>query len=354
MFNAPLDIGSNHLTLAPGDALPIPAGTWFVTVDGVAVLQYLDPVTGIWRGFESARNQLQYIKSDGFTTRIANLTGCPIAAIVTGGGSTYVQASTTVVASAGGSTWQPIVGGSVSVISVGAAGAGYGVTPLVIIQNPPPVSANGIGGVPATAYATLSAGTVSGVTLTNVGAGYASVPTAVILPNPTDPNIAAGITQATVVLGLTNAGKITAALCTNNGASSSAVTAPTLTPAGAGSGATISAVMLSTLASASVSAGGFGYGTNAELIVIGGAPSATPAFTNPAIELNLYRPRPAFAALTVVAGSITAVGTIYDSGLFAGTPLAGILTQGAPTSTSASVLLTLGTANATVLLQPAP
>ena len=130
--------------------------------------------------------------------------------------------------------------------------------------------------------------------------------------------------------------------------------APTLTPAGAGSGATISAVVMSTLASGSVSGGGFGYAANTALLTVGGAPSATPAFTNPAIELSAYRPRPAAVGLTVATGSITAVGTIYDSGLFAGTPVGVIAGQGAPTSTAASVLLTLGTANATVLFQPAP
>lgn len=348
--NAPYDVGSNYLTLAPGDAIPVPAGKWFITLDSVCVLQFLDPVTGVWRGFESGRGGFYNVKSDGFTLRIANLTGCPIAAIVTGGGSGYTQATATIVASAGGSTWQPIVGGQLSVVSLGSAGAGYGLAPLVFIPPPPNP------GVQATAAATLSAGTVASVSLTNVGAGYKTVPTGVILPNPTDPNLGvSAITQATVTFALVNATAITAALCTNNGAAQANATAPTLTPAGAGgSGATISAVMMSTLTGTSIGAGGFGYGANSVLRTFGGAPTVTPAYTNPAIELNAYRPRDAEAALTVTAGSITAVGTIYDSGLFAGVPLGVIATQGAPTSTAASITLTIGGANGTVLLQPAP
>ncbi len=348
--NAPADISSNFLTLAPGDAIPVPAGKWFISLDGVCVLQFLDPVTGVWRGFESGRGGYYNVKSDGFTMRIANMTGCPIAAIVTGGGTGYSQATATITASAGGSTWQPIVGGQLSIVTVGVSGSGYGLAPLVFIPPPPNP------GVQATASATLSAGTVASVTLTNVGAGYKTVPAAVILPNPTDPNLGvSAITQATVTFGLVNATAITAALCTNNGAAQSNATAPTLTPAGAGgSGATISAVMMSTLTGISVAGGGFGYGANSVLQTFGGAPTVTPAYTNPAIELNTYRPRNASAGLTVTAGSITALGTIYDSGLFAGVPLDVIATQGAPTSTAANISLTIGGANGTVFLQPAP
>jgi hypothetical protein len=367
LFNAPYDFGQNYETLAAGQSLVIPAGTWFVNVGVVSLLQYLDPITGIWRELPSARNGMTYVKSDGFNVRVANLTGCPVAAIVTGGGSAYVQGTTTVTASAGNSVWQPIVGGQASVVSVTAAGAGYGMAPLLFISPPPAAQAQnapnpaeasgplgGIGGVQAFGYCTISAGTVSGVTLTNVGAGYPSAPTAMILPNPFDPNINTGITPASVTLGLTGAGAITAVLCVNPGVAQTSATAPTLTAAGAGTGATISAVMMQCVTGGSVAAGGFAFGTAAVLRTYGGQPTVTPAYTNPAIEQNSYRPRDAEVGLTTTAGSITAVGSIYDPGLFLGIPFPVLSTMGSPSSTAPNVVLAMGFTTDTILIQPAP
>lgn len=344
LYNAPYDVSTNKVTLNAGDAIAIPAGEWLITLGAVSVLQYLDPVTGVWAGLAADRGQPQYIRADGFTTRIANLTGCPVAAVVTGGGSGYVQATTSVTASAGGSTWAPIVGGQVSVVSVGAAGSGYTMAPIVLLPAPPQ------GGIPATAYATISAGTVSGVTLSNVGAGYPSAPAAVILPNPADPNYGA-IVQASATLGLNaaTATAITGVLCTGNGAPVSS--APTLTASGAGSGATISAVLLQTVTGASIAGAGVGYGTSAELTTVGGRPAAG-AYVNPNTELTGYRPRAAQIGLTLTGTSLTAIGPIYDGGLFAdGTaPTAIIISNGAP-STAATVSLTLGSTQDTVTLQ---
>ena len=350
LAGAPYDFANNTISLAAGDSIAVPAGNWRVTLGGVSLLQVLDPVTGIWRLDGSQRGQASDVYSDGFTTRIANLTGCPIAAVVTGGGSGYVQASTTAVSSAGGSTWQPIVGGSASVVSVTAVGANYGVAPLVLIPAPPGAAANGVGGVPATAYATISAGTVSGVTLSNVGAGYSTAPVGIIAPNPADPNIAT-ITNATVTFGLTNAGKITAVLCTGNG--NVVAAAPTITVAGTGgSGSTVSAVLLQTVTSASISGAGVGYGTVAEVSTVGGVPTAG-TFVNPAIELSGWRPRKAsIGVTTLTAGSLVTLGTIYDSGLFAVGNAPGVLVNGnGVVSTAATVLLTLGGATDTVILQ---
>lgn len=360
--NAPYDVPTNLLSLSPGDTLTIPAGEWLVDVGTISVLQYLDPVTGIWRAHNAQRGQSSYIRSDGFTTRVANLTGCPVAAVVTGGGSNYTQVSATVtVSGSGGSTWQPIVGGQLSVTSVTNAGANYGIAPLVFIAAPPNP------GVPATAYATISAGTVSGVTLSNVGAGYLTAPAAVILPQATDPNFAT-ISQATATFALNSAGKITAVLCTNNGAP--VATYPTLTVGGsAGSGATVSAVWLEVATGITVPGAGAGVGIPgalAEVSSVGGQPAAG-TFTNPGIELASYRPRKASIGVTVTGGTVTTLATIYDSGMFAiggasgaaGTnptvPTA-LVTSGAglgvATTSFASVLLTLGSATGSVLLQP--
>ena len=229
--NAPNDAPTNLLTLAPGQVLTIPAtGTngWLVDPGAYGVLQWLDPVTGVWRGFSSARIQMQAMTSDGFTRRMANLTGCPVAAVVAGGGSGFVQSTAAITANVGGSTWQAIVGGSLSVSTVSVIGANYTIAPEVFIPAPPTP------GVQATAYSTITNGTVTSVSLVNFGAGYTSATlNAVLIPSPSDPNIGT-ITQATCVLVLNaaNSGAITAALCTNNGAPLATLSALTLTAAG--------------------------------------------------------------------------------------------------------------------------
>jgi len=151
------------------------------------------------------------------------------------------------------------------------------------------------------------------------------------------------------VLGLTGAGAITGVLCTNNGAP--VATAPTLTAGGAGSGATISAVLLQTATGASIAGAGVGYGSAAEITTVGGRPNAG-AYTNPTTELTGYRPRKASIGLGLTAGSLTSIGAIYDGGLFAVgvAPSPILLTNGAVT-TAATVSLTLGSASDTCTIQ---
>ena len=345
--NAPIDCPQNVLTLAGGEALPLPAGDWYVDVGNYSFLQFLDPVTQTWRTIEANRGTMTFVKSDGFNCRIANLLGCPVAGIVVAGGSLYVQASTTVTPSTGNSTWQPIVGGMLSVVSVGTAGAGYGIAPLLMIPAPP------YPGVQATGFATLSSGSVSGVTLTNVGAGYTANPTAVLVPNPADPNINSGITQASVTINLntstTLGTAIAALLCTNPGAPTT--TLPTLTVTGAGSGASINAVTISTILTATVTAGG-GYANPSLIIGYAGLPVGLPAYTNPTIQMTAFRSRQ--ASIQVVTTSITTTaGTIYDGGMFAGVPSIQVINTGI-TTTAAGVTITQGTTVDTVILQPAP
>ena len=47
--NAPADAPTNYLALVAGQVITIPAGRWFVDPGAVSIIQYLDPVTGIWR-----------------------------------------------------------------------------------------------------------------------------------------------------------------------------------------------------------------------------------------------------------------------------------------------------------------
>ena len=89
----------------------------------------------------------------------------------------------------------------------------------------------------------------------------------------------------------------------------------------------------------------------AEISTVGGVPTAGVG-TNPAIELSGFRPRKASIGVTLTGTSLTAIGTIYDSGLFAVGNAPGVIVNGnSIVTTAATVLLTLGGANDTVTIQ---
>lgn len=346
LYNAPQDFSTNELTLAPGDAIALPPGSWFVNLGKYAVVQILDPVTGIWRagpaGYSPRVNTLD-IRSDGYNTRIANLLGCPIAAVVTNAGTGYAQATATCTSSTGGSTWQPIVGGMASVTTVTNAGGNYGIAPIVFFPPPPNP------GVQATGYATIAGGSVTGVTMTNWGAGYQTAPVPVILPSPYDPNINSGITAAACTAVLFGSGSISAILCTNNGAPAS----PTLTIAGGGgASATATAVVLTTLTGTTVFNGGTGITDTYGIFTVGGAPTGA-VNTNPDIELTGFLPRQAQVTQNVSGGSLGSTATIIDGGMFAATPTVfGLPSAGSVGATGASIGGIFGSDRATVYLQP--
>lgn len=353
---APLDVNSNYIGLPPGGAVVLPAtGTNGILFDTGAnsILEWLDPVTGVWRLDQRNTGGVQHITSDGFTRRIANLTGCPVAAIVAGGGTNFAAATATITANVGGSTWQPLVGGSLSVSTVSTVGANYTLPPILHIALPPSP------GLPATGHCTIANGSVSAVTLDNFGAGYltATVPS-VILPSPFDPN-AGTITQATVVLILNaaNAGAITGALCTYNGSSLATISALTLTAAGGnGSGATITPLVMQTIVSASVVAGGGGWGDAAMpgggITTGGGGAVSVSAVANPAIEMTNYKPRQAQIAFTSSSLGALSAPVVTDPGLFLSAPTVLLSSGGSLPTTLASVALTMGGLTDTVMIQP--
>lgn len=353
LYSAPVGLPGNTVMLQPGENVVIPPGNYLIDPGLYSFIQFYDPLTTGWRTQNSSSRGLRQIVSDGFNVRVANLLGCPVGAIVTDGGDgDWVQSTTTVTPSVGNSTWQAIVGGMCSVVSIASAGSGYGIPPLVLIDAPPSP------GVQATAYASIQTGTVSGVTLTNVGAGYQSVPTVRISPNPTDPNISSGITDATVSIALVGGtptlGSIAAIICTNPGVSVASV--PTLTIAGAGTGSpAATAVRLTALTGLTVNGAGDGFTYGAGFVTYGGRPSATPLYTNPATDFSTYVPRNASGALAIAGASLVSVSAIYDGGIFAGTPAVAVLNAtGGLQTTAASVSATYGTYNDTVIVQPAP
>jgi hypothetical protein len=339
------DIASAYVTLAGGDAIPVPSGQQFIQPGPYSFIQYQDPINGAWRGFNTARAaDGGMMWSDGVNYRIANLTGCPVAAVVTAGGSGFVQSSAVCTSSTGGSTWQPIVGGMVSMSTISVAGSGYGVPPLLFIAEPPSP------GVQATGYTVITGGSVTGVTLTNVGAGYPLAPTAVIIPSPYDPNLPTLPVQAACTLGIVGAGSISAVICTNNGA----VASPTLTVSGgAGTGASVTAVQCSTITAGSVAAGGAGFTGGGGAVTVGGLTTAVPQWVNPAIQLTGAIPRQAQIGFFATGGSLISVSTIYDGGLFFGTPTV-LVTPGAGNlqTTTGSVTVTLGSTTDTARIVP--
>jgi hypothetical protein len=347
-LNTPLDLQSCYQTLAPGASIAVPAGNWYVMLGPYLVLQFLDPISGVWRVLGPIGDrQISTVTSDGFNYRIANLTGCSCAAVVTAAGSGYVQSTTTVTSSSGGSTWAAIVGGMVSLSTINNAGSGYGIPPQLFIAAPP------VGGVQATGYCTLTSGTVSSVTIDNVGGGYVTAPTAVIVTNPFDPNINTTIKQATVTLAVVGSGSIAAVVCTNPGAS--IASAATLTVAGAGSGATVTALRLQTFVSATVASAGTWTG-GAFLTSVGGNGGVTPAWNNPQINYTNFVPRPIQATLAGASSTLASVGTIYDGGLFLSAPtlIVGPVSGNIAPASTATVTATYGGVADTCLLQPAP
>ena len=369
--NAPPDVGSNKITLAPGDTLPIPAGDWYVNLGQYNVLQFLDPVTNIWSMGPNAAWQggHQFVVSDGFTCRVANLTSCVVGAVITTVGTGYVQATTTIAATPGNSTWLPIVGGQLGFGTVVTAnsGGGYGIAPEVFIPAPPPASnnSNGVGGRQATGWVSISGGTVNGFTFTDPGAGYNSALTVALVPSPNDPNLATGVTAATLAFTLTKTDSITGVLCTNSGAALADPNQITLTVTGAGSTATLTPVSLQTVITATCTTVGAGYGTiSALLTTVGGVPPAG-GISNNADGLGLaWRPRPAQIGFGVTGATGTiavSAGTIYDGGLFLTNAVPNYvfatqpITGGTLTSvTAAYITLTMGGRKEAVILQPAP
>ena len=251
ILNTPPTFASNNLTLAPGQALPIPAGFWAITGDAYSLFQWLDPVTTTWKGLTIPTAGAPYIvRSDGVNFRLANLNGCPVSATVTGAGTGYPATGTTVTASGtGGSQWIAVVGGIVNAtVSITAAGSGYGIPPLVFVPKPPSP------GVAATMHAIISSGSVTSIVVDVAGAGYSTTaPPITILPDPYDPNFLAGlaITNATATCTVGGAGTIGAVLNLNPGATLGSV-APTLTITGTGgSGGTATATLQNSLTSIS-------------------------------------------------------------------------------------------------------
>lgn len=357
-LNNPQINGTNEITLPPGGTVIVPAGYQVVDPGQYSWVQFVDPVSNIWRGFATDNPRgLQYVNSDGFNFRVANPTGCVVGLHLTGGGAGYTAATPPAVSfSSGGALATAVVGGALGALTITAlgsltvtsgAGSNFTYQPIVSISAPP------VGGVQAAAVATISGGALNGFTITQQGAGYTTAPTVRVIPNPADP--ATNITAANVVATLTGSTSVTAILVTNYGNGVlGGVPAATIAAPTAGTTATgVPIVALSATAFA-ITQGGSGYG-NPTLITTAGGQFSGGAFTNPFIDTALYLPRPATFQAQVSTGgsggSVTASGAqLIDGGLFQNAPSFLPFTSG-PITTAATGTFTLGGQNDTVMVQ---
>ena len=367
--NAPQDPSSNRLALAPGDAFVVPAGDYIVGLGMYCILQYLDPVTNSWitpAGAAWTRG-MQLIASDGFNVRVANLTGCVISASVINAGTGYVQATTTITAIAAGitgalPTLMPIVGGALNISggTLVSNGAGYGVPPIVMIPPPPPAQANsnGVGGIQASAFAVIASGTVSSISITNCGAGYPVAPIAVIVPSPFDPNLSVGITNATVAFTLASSGLIMGAVVTNNGSPipNGSLNSITLSVGGAGTSGSLTANVLQTIVSGTLTSAGTNYGTaGVGFVTYGGVPLTGGITNSPEANYLAFEPRPANVAVTASSVSLAAPLVVYDGGLFESTPsIAALTSTTGGLATLAAAAIVMGSRQDIAIITPGP
>jgi hypothetical protein len=335
----PSIVGSNAVTLAPGQAALIPPGLFYIDPGKTSLVQVKDPVTGLWRVI-NATQAVQVIESDGVNFRIYN---------------------PTVTATPGAATFSAVVGGGIGTIALTssavasvttAGGTGYNYPPIVNIDRPP------AGGVPATAVASISGGVIRSVTLVNQGAGYTSAPAVVIAPNPLD----TGPTfTATAVAQLSFVGAVTAVLCTDPG-DEVYLAAPAFTfSGGAGSNAAATAIMAFGVTSITPTGGsGFGGLTRVGITSFGGfienftsGKTLPPHAQNPAISTGLFVPRPVNGVTSTIATGlsvVTGASGIYDAGLNQTVPDVIFQPNGgtAPTNT-----IVVGGVNDTVFVTPA-
>lgn len=311
----PLNLGnsiSNAITLPAGQLYNIPSGTYALARGQYTSLQWKDPVLGQYRTVNASDGfGPHFVDSDGGNFRLANLTGCPIGALITNAGSSLTNGvgTVTITPSSGGSVWQSVVGGALS-LSITTSGASYTYPPTIII--PPPTV---VGGVQATAHvATLSSGVIQTITLDNPGAGYTTAPTVTIVNDARDTTGNAGVITAT--LDASSSGLLTAMYPTDPGSPLTDVPTFTFSPA---SSIAATAIMNFVVTGTTLVVSGSSYGTSAALLILsqGGivAGSRAAHTAGPIDDTNLTQPRMAqLAGTATTAGAITSAATIVDAG----------------------------------------
>lgn len=373
------------LALGPGESYLLPAGQGVVGSFGSAIQQFtgyqltgqyvvnLGPFTTLqvydsnlqtWRNVEADSSGPITISCDGTNYRIANTTGVAVGALVTAGGSGLTNGFNTVTAtqSAGGGTWNVIVGGAINpTLQLAAGGTGYTQRPILVCN--PPAAQGSTPYMLPTAVASITGGAISAVTVTNVGAGLVGNPTWTVLPAPGDTTGGGGSIASTAALQ--GSGTVTTVYTTGNYGTVGLTAVPTLSFSPA-STITATAIMNFTITSVSVTAAGSGYGNAQPVAVLcpGGQVAGTAALIspgNPLFDKNIVFPRAAaMEATTTAGGAVGTAGqslaaTIHDPGygfqkvpnLF---PIPG--GSGGPVTTSAQLAAIVGGQNDVTVIQP--
>jgi len=349
---------SNLVSMAAGNCLLLPAGTYVVTPGGYTSLQFLDPVVGKWTTVNADNSfQMFHLDSDGTNIRLANLTGLPIGALITNAGSGYTNgigtAATglTITPSAGGSVWVPVVGGAVNTtVTITAGGSGYTFPPILVVQAPP------LGGIQATATCTISGGAINAVTVVNQGAGYTSVPLISVINDWRDNTGTGAILTAGALVG---SGTLTAMYPSQTiglagyGTPLTAVPTFTFSPA---STTAATAVMNFTVTGLTVTGGGVAVPAGSTLVcgptLVAGTRAANTA--GPISDINLQFPRAAWITPNISAGVIQAAGNVVvDGGLFQAVPTIALLNStGVAPTTGINITPTVGGVSDISYVQP--
>lgn len=326
---------SNAISLQAGSSYLIPSGNYVVTPGPYTALQVNDPISGKWLTVGASPNYMAFpVQSDGTNWRLANLTGCAVAALITNANATgcttgigSATVGTTATASTGGSTWVPIVGGAISTTCVTGVtgttpGSGFLYNPIAIISPPP------AGGLQATAHVTgiptTGALLAAQVIVDNQGAGYLVKSTGLanatltIINDPRDTAGVAGVNPAVVgninviQLGITGTGQLTGLYPSNQGFAITAV--PTLSFSVGGAAAT--AIMCFTVTSfvTGFTGANFTTGSTPELVSISNIVSGTPSWTNPLHEKGFTFPRPCRIMAGLSTNQLTTTGAVVEDG----------------------------------------
>lgn len=335
-------------------------GQYVLSLGLYSALQVYDPVLNFWRTVMTGYPyNMTTVSSDGQNWRILNATGTPVAALITNNGTAYTNGfygflnsfnnsgvavtiqngiltpgntTLTVTPSAGGSTWNTIVGGAInSTISfagtvfqsqggilspfggtgtalVASAGTAYTRAPIIMFTAPPNQGAQPC--ILPTATCTISGGAINAVTVINQGAGLLGLPGIVVVNQPGD------TTGGGALLGWlvgnssqVGSGTLLALYPSFNGTALSAVPTFTFSPA---STTAATAIMDWSVTSITNTTPGVGY-TNAYAVWQGGIVAGA-AGTSPgnAILDKLANPYPWFPPVSVVAGTgVTTLASGY-------------------------------------------